>query len=367
MKKVSSNNLRIKNKTLFLNLLILLFFAIPADVQTPFRVLLLFAINIYVLSKCRNRIVYVFLIVVGFLFSLYKNSVGTFDSSLMIVILSLGPICFFRVISDNLIVSKSIRVVCSFAIVCILVQLAIYRYNGRPNLSYEINQSASYLFLLFVLCDAIKYNFAKWLIMVLSFLLLSRLYFLCLLAFFAIRLVKSKIFKSSFKFPYIVVLLSLNVITYTFSFWYVQNMRESVSDVSENSSRLQNINDTSNFLRFSINANVLLGIADGDSKMIYSGYGNLAEDKEYRENYRFMPHNEALKHIAQYGLLFTIFLLIVSSRYYKILANYHNLEYIFPIMLYTQFLWVKFTVIPSIEMIFIFYILSIRMKQRQLC
>lgn len=345
-------------------LLICIFFLIywiPAEIQTPLRVLLLLCFNFIVFMNCRQKFIYLGLLLITSFFILYKIEKGSFDTSLLMVALSVGPVFFFDVLGDKMhkINKRFLRVACIISIIGVAIQLVFYSYHGRPNMSYEINHSASYIFLLFMWCDYLGFKYIRVVVLCLAVLLLSRLCLLAIIGIYIVRFLKKILFKESFRFSYLLFILFLGVSSSIFSFWYSLNMKDDITSTSDDSSRLKSINDGSNYYRFMLNMRVLLGIYEGDEKLIKEGYGDLAQNSYYNINYGNQPHNELIKHIAQYGVIFCGFLLFVSSRYYKNLTNYRNLEYLIPIFIYTQILWVRFTIIPSIEMLFIFHLLTL--------
>lgn len=342
-----------------------LFYWIPASIQVPFRVLILFLINLYVFGRCKNKILYLCPFIVVSYFILYKIECGSFDNSLLMVLFSVSPVLCFSIIGDRLFVKKRIIYICCIiAIIGAIIQLCIFRYNGRPTLSYEINHSGSFIFLLFLYCDYIGYKVGRVIVAFFSLLLLSRLCILCILLVYFIRFAKNIFLKQSFNFSYFLVIIMFGIATSVFSIWYTLNMKDSITATTNDSDRLKGVNDGSNYYRFMINSRILFDIYDGNKIMIYEGYGDLAKEDDYSTSFGSQPHNELIKHTAQYGLLFTIFLLLISSRYYSKLTCYNNLEYILPIFVYTQILWVRFTIVPSLEMLFIFYLLTLKLNKR---
>lgn len=358
----SSKSRKKASQQLFV-LIILLFFLVPASVQVPFRVLLLFAFNIYLLGINKRVGRYVFLLLVSLFFLIYKYVVGSFDTSLLMVFLSIGPVYFFDVIAAKIkeVDRKSMLGVIFVSVIGVVLQLCIFRYEGRPNMSYEINQSASYLFLLLLLCDFLKFKKTGVLVFILGALLLSRLFLLSSFVFLFLKYFKKFLPPFIFRISFTKIIILFFIITSIFSFWYAVNMADNMGETSDSSSRLKSVNDGSNLVRFLINMKILEGVYEGDDQLIMNGYGNLTDNTAYIDEYLGQPHNEPVKHIAQYGIIFTLFLLFVSRNYYSKVCRYETAEYIYPVVLYTQFLWVRFTIIPSLEMIFIFYLLTYKL------
>lgn len=328
----------------------------------PFRVLILMVYNILCFKFTNRKGLSLCLFGVVLLYCYYNVKAGSFDNSILMVLLSIIPVFTFNSVSKYLLFDKKlIKFLCIIALLGAAVQMLFYRYHGRPNMSYEINQSASFIFLLFLFCDVADYKTGKILTICLSVPLLSRLLFLGIALVYITKLIKKRLLRRSFHFPYLALIIGFNIALSAFSFWYSVSMIDKVEDAKDDSSRLKSVNDGSNLLRFTMNARILTGIFEGDKVIFFEGYGDLAENDDYIDQYSIQPHNELIKHISQYGLLFTLFLLLVSSNYYNKLSTTQTVEYLLPIIVYTQMLWVRFTVIPSIEMIFIFYLLTYKM------
>ena len=343
-------------------------YCLPSNIQLPFRVIFLLLLNYIVISRLNNKqtikVWMIFGIVLWYI--LWKFYNNTFDSSLLIITFSILPIYYFNKISFNSFENRTRPIkYFYFLLLCILIQMSVYSFAGRPNLSYEINQSGSYLFLLYLVFSLFRFRVGKIVIILLSFLLLSRLLVLCILLYEFIKYLKDRKFFNSLLNLLHLSYTKLIVLSYVFigvlSFWFIINMSGSLVEGSNDSSRLFNFNDGSNFLRFKINATILYNIfVEYDEALVFGGYGNLSENKLYMEEYMMMPHNEFFKSIAQFGLLFTLFCFIISKRGYRLLVNNNNLEYFIPIVVYTLILWVRFCIVTSVEMIFIFIILKLK-------
>ena len=91
-----------KIKTFLLVCLFILFFCIPASIQVPFRVILLIVLNTYTFRRCNDKFLYFCSFVIVFFFILYKINCGSFDNSLLMVLLSVGPVLYFDKIGDEL-------------------------------------------------------------------------------------------------------------------------------------------------------------------------------------------------------------------------------------------------------------------------
>lgn len=351
---------------LFMGMCIVLY-SIPDKIQLPFRLLIFLGlIGGYLNNKSLHMPVIQFLIfcITAFIV-LSKIAIGTFDTSLLMVFLSIIPI--MNIDTYTSFSQKQIRVLryiiyfLCFTIVC---QLLIYRYEGRPNLSYEINQSGSYLFLFFLLCDLLKIRLGKLLVICASFLLLSRLLILAIATFYFIKITNKYIAKILRWFTYTRLILLANICIVAFSFiFFLIFTRDEISSTTDDASRLTNVVDSSNFIRFKINVDIILGLLTGNHNLLYYGYGDMTTNPKYLESLTLMPHNELLKSIAQFGILVTFFFFLVSRKYISQYVNSKTISYFIPIVLYTLILWVRFTIIPSFEMIFILFILKLKSNE----
>ena len=355
---------KIKNISFYLlGFLLFIFFCIPEFLQIPFKLICLILYN-YILFLAYKKYIPIFILfIIGCaVYVISKLYLDSFDTSLLLVILSILPVIYFHKFNVYLDQNrkKKLKKYCSICLVFIIAQLAIFRYNGRPTLSYEINQSGSFLFLFYLLCDLCKFRLGKIVVWISSFLLLSSLLILALICVAILPWLKKFFFKTKKKFPYKKYLIFLSIITILFSFWYTINMVGNIGGGGDSINRLTTINDGSNFVRFSINTKIITSLFSGNDILYFSGYGDLGANEEYGAEFGLMPHNEFLKSIAQFGLIFSLILFYISSRNYTKLCTYHVIEYIIPIILYTLILWVRFCIVPSLEMLLIFYILKFK-------
>ena len=355
---------------LFMGMCIVLY-SIPDNVQLPFRLLIFLGlIGGYLNNKSLHMPVIQFLIfcITAFIV-LSKIVIGTFDTSLLMVFLSIIPIMNIDTYTSfSQRQMRVLRYIIYFLCFAIVGQLLIYRYEGRPNLSYEINQSGSYLFLFFLLCDLFKIRLGKILVICASFLLLSRLLILAIATFYLITIVNKFFPKILRWFTYTKLILLANICIVLFSFvFFLIFTRDEISTTTNDASRLVNVVDGSNMLRFRINVNIIIDLFDGDRDLLYKGYGDMAINSQYVDRYILMPHNEMLKGGAQFGFIFMLFFFLVTRKYYSQYVNRKTLTYFIPIVLYTLILWVRFTIIPSFEMIFILFILKLKCDENNFC
>lgn len=336
-------------------------FVIPVDIQMPFRVLFLVLFNYLVVISMKVIPVSMVIIplIIG-LFIMLKLINGTFDTSLLILLLSTFPVYYFNKLDFHFFKEKRkvIRSVIVFWLLAIIIQMLIFRYEGRPTLSYEINQSGSYLFIFYILSDINRQKLIKCIVCILSFLMLSRLLIVCIVLFELLKHLKIVTKKSCFFTYNNIVILSFIFIS-IFSLCFFLNMSDNLVEGSNDISRLTTFNDQSNFIRFKINSQVLVNLFTGnDPTLLNLGYGDVGKNMQYREIYFLMPHNEVFKGIVQFGIAFVIFCFFISRNAFHTLVNINSAYIFIPLVFYTLILWVRFTVLPSPEMIFILFVLK---------
>lgn len=351
--------MRINSFTIFI-IIGTIIFATPAQIQVPLRVLTLLLLNLLVFYRSRSIIGMLFIWIITITYVLFKIKSNTFDTSVLMVTLSLAPVYYFSKLQFKLSKRRfnKLKKILYLWLFFIVIQMMFFRYNGRPTLSYEINQSGSYLFLFYLLAGILNLKYCKLVICFLALLLLSRLLILCIIIFEVIKIIRRNLNFERIHISYPFLILTASALISVFSIWYYINMSGKIVEGSDNSSRLTQFNDGSNYLRFKINSEILFNlISNEDDELLKVGYGDLAKNKAYRELYFLMPHNELFKAIAQFGIWFTLMCFLISMKGFKKELNYNNIEYIIPIILYTMILWVRFTIVPSLEMLFILYIL----------
>lgn len=147
-----------------------------------------------------------------------------------------------------------------------------------------------------------------------------------------------------------------------FNFWFTREVNVAVGyDASLN--RVIELNDNSNMLRFSTNCDI---IKSNDENLLW-GYGDIVKNSNnpYYIRHTVMPHNEVLDSVAEFGLILTIcFACLVFVPASK-LFNKRTYKYFFPVLLYTLILWVRFLVVPSLEMFLFFAMMNIYNNQKK--
>lgn len=349
--------------------LLLVQYLVPEEYQVPFvSLILIVCLYLYIsfslkhnntnLHEITSLMIIPFILLIGF-------ACGTFHASMVVVVLTIPAILLFNKIDFEINVTnkKYLRYISYCCLIGIILQMIFYRYENRPRMGYEINLTGAYLFTFFLLADLLKSKLIKVFVIFLSLLLLSRLLILAISFFYFVRLTKPMIRCIPFITRWRVLVLLFVSLTSVFSVVYVDIMGGSILSTTDDRSRLTTINDGSNYERFSINDKVITSLVKGsDVHLWLGGYGDTVNNKLYVAEYGNMPHNEIIKSITQFGLLTTILFFYITSANFKKVVGRNNIEYILPLLLYTQIFWVRFTVVPSILMLTILFILKLKSK-----
>jgi hypothetical protein len=291
-------------------------------------------------------------------------SQGTLLTSYINTILSfMGLMAIYNYFFDYHKYKERLRIIILFCFLSVICQFFIFTSkDGRPSMGYEINLTGSYLFLLYLVSDAMRLRWGKVIVIILSLLLLSRLLVFSIGILYIVRICKKPLkrylFKNKPNIP--ILLLGIYVVFGLFCIWYTKNVTFEVAyDISIN--RFAHLNDGSNYIRFSVNAGVVSDIMTNiDTRSVLIGIGEATKNSDYREKNVFMPHNELLNSILEYGLIAVVLFAIFSVSVIKRQITFNNIEYFFSLLFYTLILWVHFIIVPSMEMIFIVFLLNIK-------
>ncbi len=348
-------------------LLIVVFFIIPdpGTFQKPFRIglALFFAFTLLSLiidQKINIKVLIPILLTGAVIAIIFRR--GTLQSSLLNAWLCLGGLLVLPKLSFRLSENRTfdLNLVYLLCMVSIILQFLFFSSaDGRPSLGYEINLSGAYLFLFFLLSDALDRKEGKILVIVLSFLLLSRLLLFSIFLFYFIRYSK-KMWPSAIartRFPIIAIIAY--VLISLFSVWYITSVTADVS-YDTGISRLFKLNDGSNQWRFLTNTLVMAKIylAPLDPNVLF-GFGPIENFLKATKGALIMPHNELYDAIVEFGLIPVLLFGVFAMSTYNKFINFGNLEIVLPLLFYTLILWVRFFIVPSFEMLFILFILSI--------
>ena len=352
------------NKYIFY-LLYVIFFILPEVLQKIFRIGLgvFFVYYAYVLMYNHkisfSSIIKIHLLIIGLLLVILN---GSYQSSVINVMLCTFGVFIIKEDTniENYKDKRLFNILYYLSIVSMTTQLLILRTeDGRPNLSYEINLSGAYLFLFFLLSILTKKKIGVIFVFLASFLLLSRLLIFAITLYYILNFTRkflpNFIFKINFKYIYGLIIIFF----FIFNFWFLSNIKIE-SSYKTDSSRITELNDGSNMLRFMINSKVIVGLFIEKDENLKFGYGQISKGKsiKYSNKYGLMPHNEFLMAIAEYGYIFTCLCFLFIISIYNNFFDKKNIIIIAPLLLYTFILWVRFLIVPSFEMIFILYLLK---------
>lgn len=352
------------NKYIFY-LLFVIFFILPEVLQKIFRISLgvFFVYYAYVLMYNHkisfSSIIKIHLLIIGLLLVILN---GSYQSSVINVMLCTFGVFIIKEDTniENYKDKRLFNILYYLSIVSMTTQLLILRTeDGRPNLSYEINLSGAYLFLFFLLSILTKKKIGVIFVFLASFLLLSRLLIFAITLYYILNFTRkflpNFIFKINFKYIYGLIIIFF----FIFNFWFLSNIKIE-SSYKTDSSRITELNDGSNMLRFMINSKVIVGLFIEKDENLKFGYGQISKGKsiKYSNKYGLMPHNEFLMAIAEYGYIFTCLCFLFIISIYNNFFDKKNIIIIAPLLLYTFILWVRFLIVPSFEMIFILYLLK---------
>lgn len=281
---------------------------------------------------------------------------GAFQSSLVNVLLSacMIPLLLTNSISFTHKQKKTAVRVSYLCCISLTLQLLVFRYEGRPCLSYETNWGAAYLFVFFLYNDFLGNRKGKLFVIIASALMLSRMLILAIILYYFIHFVKSyfKWIKLSWNFVYIVVV----ALFIAMNFWFLLNV-EIDNSAGQTKERVTAVNDESNKLRFLVNTLVINELISGNNDLIW-GYGDVGNvDNKYSNDFDLMPHNELFYSIVEFGIIATLMFLMFSLWVYKKYFFWGTFDYYFPILICTLVLWARFMIIPSPEMFFILFLI----------
>ena len=351
---------------IFVSLLVI-FYMIPdpEGMQKPFRILVAVCfLFIYAAQLIKKELPLKTLIPiigeVGLLaLMLSRGTLQTsfFNASLCLVGILTFPSITFKI---DEIRRTNLIYIHSLCLILILVQFFIFSSrDGRPTLAYDINLSGAYLFLFFLFSDVIKLKYGKIAVIILSLLTLSRLLIFSIALFYLVRYLKPMFQIWLKKINIKLIVFASYVLISAFSVWYVANIKAKVS-YDNSASRIATLNDGSNKLRFFANTLVLASIytAPLDAKTLF-GYGKVENYIKATKDSLIMPHNELFDAIVEFGIIAVFFFAIFTLPVFEKVANYNNIEFLLPVILYTLILWVRFLLVPSFEMIFILFMLNL--------
>lgn len=356
---------------LFVSMMIV-FFVLPnpEGLQKPFRIgmgLSFVAIYFALLIKKEIALKTLWPIAIGGAFLLLMFFRGTIQTSFINAYLCLfGLLCmptlFFKLTPMR---KSNLNYIHVLAILSILIQFMIFSSDdGRPRLAYEINLSGAYLFLFFIASDILNNKHGKLLVIALSLFTLSRLLIFSMILFYVVKHGKKHLQPWIEKLNVTRMALISYAVISVFSLWYAANMKSEIA-YETGISRLTNLNDGSNELRFIANTLVMGTIYTSPlDPNVLLGFGPIENFINATKGSLIMPHNELFDSIVQFGLLTVLFFALFSLPLFNKVTSFANIEYLIPLLFYTLILWVRYLLVPSFEMLFILFLLYMVKEQK---
>jgi hypothetical protein len=339
----------------------ILAFVLPEAIQKPFKIVLgFFYLIIVIKSAISSRIssykICLFLGIISIAVLISFN--GSFQSSLLNLVLASAGIIYISSFNNISFDLKKFNFVYWLSFISIIIQFIIYESeDGRHKLSYELNLSGAFLFLFFCFSDLMDKKLGKYLVILLSFVLLSRLLMLSLLLYYLIKYLSLHKSKTR-RIPIIIFMSVIYVSFFSFNFWFISTV-EKGEHYNNTADRVTEINDGSNFLRFTANILVLNEIFLEKNPRFKLGYGNISDENNNFNNIVYiMPHNELLTACSEYGYILTILLIIFFIEHTGKEIKYSDLFIFIPVVVYTLILWVRFIIMPSFEMILLSFLIK---------
>lgn len=349
----------------FFIVLQIVFFIIPESLQKPFRILIGMGFFFVFFALYQARKIKLFSIIpflILFIISIALFIKGSFQSSFLNSFLCLFAFFYIEKLSFEITSFRKRILDILYYLVCFsfIIQFLIFDFRGRPTLSYEINLSGAYLFLFFLYSDSIGKRSGKILIIILSLFMLSRLLIFAIMVFYIVRIGKKLLFSIRTKFSLTFIIFVAYISFSFYTAWYILNFIPTIS-YQDDISRVVNLNDGSNLIRFSTNAKVLASIGTLDEKLIW-GYGDV-HGRNYRKVFHAMPHNEVFDFLVEFGLIALLAFAFITVPIFGRYLNYLTLEYYVSLLFYGLFLWIRFLILPSFESIFIFFVLFLHLNR----
>lgn len=352
--------------------MMVIFFVIPefGGMQKPFRIVLCLILPaIYFALLIKKEISLRTLLPIGGAILLMGIMAmrGTLQSSYINAYLCLfGLLCIdvllFELTEER---KTNLRYLFLLAALSMMLQFLIFSHqDGRPKLAYELNHSGAYLFLFFIAADILGCRWGKLLVIALSLFLLSRLLIFSIALYYLVKYGKKYFSRIISKLNATTIALGCFALVSILSLWYTSNIKSSIS-YETGYHRIVHLNDGSNKIRFKANTLVLNSMLNTPFQSeVLLGYGP-AQNFLTAQRTSFMPHNELFDSIVRFGLLGVILFSIFTLSVFNRLVSFVNIEYFIPLLFFTSILWVRYLLIPSPEMLFIFFLLFIASKKNQ--
>lgn len=230
--------------------------------------------------------------------------------------------------------------------------------NRLSSSSIDPNISGLYILFAFYLARKINSKILMFIFLILGILTLSRNFILaiiCLYIFNYLKQIKS-IFKL-LKINFVILLILLNIFLVSFSF-FIKNIAYSESS-SFNHSRLTNLLDESNDIRFKINRDVIENLFTSHENFLFGLGSDYPANEKYDINYK--AHSGLLDFLTMYGFIYTSLYLVLLFYIIRKTVNYKNIEYVYSYSIFSLFLPGAFGGIYLL--LFLFILNMIRIKE----
>ncbi len=232
-----------------------------------------------------------------------------------------------------------------FSLFSLMLQLIIFTsYDGRHVLSMgDPNYSAALMFLFLFFSYKFKFYFGVFFAILSSLLFMSRMYFLILILLpitIYFRMYIFILFNRLKINSFITLSILSTIIILVISFYFVQAYEQVLVHSSEVSlSRklsLDNLSDSSNFMRFSTNLYSISYLISNTDVLIF-GLRDAFENT-LKNAIGVIPHNGFLSFSLQYGLVILILYLYIISNLLKNYLTPENLPFLFSFLIIISFL-----------------------------
>lgn len=210
-------------------------------------------------------------------------------------------------------------------------------FIGNRFVSNSDNSSIVALYLLFAFYLARKINskILMYLFLLLGIFTLSRNFILAILVLYTFSYLKQiKKISKLIKINFVTLLVILTIVLVSFSF--------SVKNINFNEganfsySRLTDVLDESNYIRFKINRDVIYHLFSSSENFLFGLGEDYPRNEKYNINYK--AHSGLLDFLTMYGFIYSSLMLSVLYLIIKSSVNHQNIEYIYSYCIFSLFL-----------------------------
>ena len=171
--------------------------------------------------------------------------------------------------------------------------------------------------------------------LILGILTLSRNFLLAIFILYLFSFIKrTSILNKLLKVNFVTILILFNIIVLGISYGY------KYIDFSEGSgqdtSRLTNVADESNAIRFQVNRNVIEELFSSTQNFIFGLGSDYPVNKDYSIGYK--SHNGFIDFLGMYGFVYTLLYLMLLYLIVNKDKNFQNIEYVYSYAIFSLFL-----------------------------